>query len=256
MADTSGVDNLTSTSNGSSSLAGIQSAVDNLNAAKLEGTGIAGDIPTFPASGTALQDSGKTLPSGAIVGTTDTQTISNKTLTSPTISNPTTTGTDNGTQTLLNKIINAALNTISNITETMLSLSDVTTGNVSTSAHGFAPKAPNNTTNFLRGDGTWSPISGAYINGFGSWTSATADGSGHQVSSDGFLIGYATLSTTSAVNIYSDSSSTPSTLRQQLQTPNAAINAHMSFMMPVRKNDYYLIALNSNTCTVFFLSVS
>jgi len=37
-----------------------------------------------------------------------------------------------------------------------LSLSDVTTGNVSTSAHGFAPKAPNSTTQWLRGDGTWN----------------------------------------------------------------------------------------------------
>jgi hypothetical protein len=41
------------------------------------------------------------------------------------------------------------------ITETKLSLSDVTTLNVSTTTHGFVPKAPNNTTQFLRGDGTW-----------------------------------------------------------------------------------------------------
>ncbi len=39
--------------------------------------------------------------------------------------------------------------------ESNLSLSDTTTGNLSTSAHGFAPKAPNSTTQFLRGDATW-----------------------------------------------------------------------------------------------------
>ena len=40
-----------------------------------------------------------------------------------------------------------------------LSLSDVTTGNVSTTAHGFVPKAPNSTSQFLRGDATWATIS-------------------------------------------------------------------------------------------------
>lgn len=40
--------------------------------------------------------------------------------------------------------------------ESALSLSDVTTGNVSTSKHGFVPKAPNDTGKFLRGDGTWA----------------------------------------------------------------------------------------------------
>ncbi len=37
-----------------------------------------------------------------------------------------------------------------------LTVSDITTNNVSTSAHGFAPKAPNDTSEFLRGDGAWA----------------------------------------------------------------------------------------------------
>ena len=41
------------------------------------------------------------------------------------------------------------------ITEDALSLSDVTTGNVTKDKHGFAPKAPDDTTKYLRGDGTW-----------------------------------------------------------------------------------------------------
>lgn len=60
-----------------------------------------------------------------------------------------------GTQTLTNKTISGGSNTISGITETMLSTSDITTLNVSTTKHGFVPKAPNDTTKFLRGDGTW-----------------------------------------------------------------------------------------------------
>jgi hypothetical protein len=40
--------------------------------------------------------------------------------------------------------------------EAGLTLSDNTTNDVSTSKHGFTPKAPNDTTKFLRGDGTWA----------------------------------------------------------------------------------------------------
>ena len=42
------------------------------------------------------------------------------------------------------------------VTDALISLSDITTNNVSSTMHGFAPKAPNNTTTFLRGDGTWA----------------------------------------------------------------------------------------------------
>lgn len=41
------------------------------------------------------------------------------------------------------------------VTEAKLSLSDNTTANVSTSAHGFVPKAPNDTNKVLKGDGNW-----------------------------------------------------------------------------------------------------
>jgi hypothetical protein len=42
------------------------------------------------------------------------------------------------------------------VTDANLTTSDITTNNVSTTKHGFVPKAPNDTTKFLRGDGTWS----------------------------------------------------------------------------------------------------
>lgn len=50
--------------------------------------------------------------SGNIVGTTDTQTLSNKTLTSPTITDKTSTGNDTGTETLQNKTITNANNDV------------------------------------------------------------------------------------------------------------------------------------------------
>jgi hypothetical protein len=42
------------------------------------------------------------------------------------------------------------------VPEAGLNISDNTTGNVSTSAHGFCPKAPNDMSKFLRGDGAWA----------------------------------------------------------------------------------------------------
>jgi hypothetical protein len=42
------------------------------------------------------------------------------------------------------------------VTDANLVTSDITTNNVSTLKHGFAPKLPGNTTTFLRGDGTYA----------------------------------------------------------------------------------------------------
>lgn len=53
--------------------------------------------------------------------------------------------------------------TIANlVTDAIMTTSDVTTNNVSTSKHGFVPKAPNSTTQFLRGDATWATPSGPF----------------------------------------------------------------------------------------------
>lgn len=56
----------------------------------------------------------------------------------------------------------------STIREVDLSLSDVTTADVSTSKHGFTPKAPNDTSKYLRGDGTWAALSGSAVSGQGA----------------------------------------------------------------------------------------
>lgn len=45
------------------------------------------------------------------------------------------------------------------VTEAMQVLADNTTNDVSTSKHGYVPKAPNDTTKFLRGDATWAVLS-------------------------------------------------------------------------------------------------
>lgn len=45
-------------------------------------------------------------------------------------------------------------------TEAALSTTDITTNDVSTTKHGLTPKAPNDTTKFLRGDATWAAPAG------------------------------------------------------------------------------------------------
>lgn len=46
------------------------------------------------------------------------------------------------------------------VTDAKMVTSDITTNDVSPSKHGFVPKAPNDTSKFLRGDGTWAAVGG------------------------------------------------------------------------------------------------
>lgn len=54
----------------------------------------------------------------------------------------------------------ATLTNATGLPEGGLSLTDITTNNVSTSKHGFVPKAPNDATQFLNGTGAWSVPAG------------------------------------------------------------------------------------------------
>lgn len=117
-----------------------------------------------------------------VVGLDTSQTLTNKTLTSPvisTISNtgtltlPTSTDTLVGratTDTLTNKTLTTpTIGSFANanhnhqdsagggtLAEAALALTDITTNNSSTSKHGFLPKLDNNSAHFLDGTGAWS----------------------------------------------------------------------------------------------------
>ena len=52
------------------------------------------------------------------------------------------------------------------VTDANMTTTDITTNDVSTSKHGFAPKAPNDTTKFLRGDATWAVVSAGGLTNF------------------------------------------------------------------------------------------
>ena len=63
------------------------------------------------------------------------------------------------------------------VTDANMTTSDITTNDVSTAKHGFAPKAPNDTAKFLRGDGTWAvPASGGLTKFTEAETTAAPNG--------------------------------------------------------------------------------
>jgi hypothetical protein len=58
--------------------------------------------------------------------------------------------------------------------ESDLSVSDITTNNVSSTAHGFAPKVPNDATKFLNGTGAYSVPPGSGMSKYTtSWSAQT-----------------------------------------------------------------------------------
>src|ERR1035437_5076290 len=127
MSDVSGIDNLTSGSAGDVSLTGIKSAVDNLNAGKAESSAV---VPnTRQVAGHAL--SADVTVSKSDVGLGNVDNTSDATKNSANVA-------------LTNKTISGANNTLT-VREVDLSIADNTTANVSITAHGFVPKAPNNT---------------------------------------------------------------------------------------------------------------
>lgn len=65
-----------------------------------------------------------------------------------------------GTETLTNKTLVGANNSISGITEAMQTLADNTTNNASTSNHGYLKKLSNVSTEFMNGQGNWAVPAG------------------------------------------------------------------------------------------------
>lgn len=87
-------------------------------------------------------------------GTEDAKIVTPKAIADSTIARTKAAGTDITTGTDDTKYVTSKA--IKDAADGLITLTDVTTNNVSTTKHGFVPKAPNNTTTFLRGDGSWA----------------------------------------------------------------------------------------------------
>ena len=150
----------------------------NLNADKQEkpNGAVTNNVVLFGASN-VLVDSGKAVPAGVIVGTTDSQALTNKDLTSGTNTFPTALVTLTGSQTLSNKTLTAPIigdftNANHNhqnaaggdqIAEAAFSFTNITTANATSSQHGLLPKLSGVSTDVLHGDGTYGPAAATQI---------------------------------------------------------------------------------------------
>jgi len=162
MSDITGITNLNFSSAGDTSLTGIKAAVGNLNTDKAESSTLTAH------TGASVGIHGIT---GSAVGSTDTQTLTNKNLTSPTVS-----GTMTGTYGLEGANISGALNTLT-VRELDFLLADNVTANVSTSKHGLIPKLTNESGKFFSATGTYIPASATFKGIVGTYAGDTASGS-------------------------------------------------------------------------------
>jgi len=117
------------------------------------------------------------------------------------------------------------------VTDANLTTSDITTNNVSTTKHGFVPKAPNDTTKFLRGDGTWDvPASGGssipqsdliYVDAVNGVNDLTADRG--QIQKPYATVEYALANTTNTGTVTGDTTSGSATLTNVSSTANIQV---------------------------------
>lgn len=79
--------------------------------------------------------------------------------------------------------------------------------------------------------------------GFGAWTTITS-GTIYQAATDGFICGYGAVTNGSTLDMVTDASASPSTLRQYFASnsstgTNGGWGGTMPMMCPVRKGDYF-----------------
>lgn len=173
---------LTSGESGAASLTDINNNCSNLNTDKQEkGSGVTGNIPTFGASN-VLGDSGKAVPAGTIVGTTDTQALTNKTISGAT---PTELGYVAGVTSAIQTQINAKEPSITTLAVTKggtnvatLAAHGVVIGNGASAVNvtGAGTSGQVLTSNGAAADPTFQASAGTYKNGTTSYDVSTASG--------------------------------------------------------------------------------
>lgn len=118
-------------------------------------------------------------------------------------------------------ISDAGVVTVAQPTGSDLSLSDVTTNDVTTGRHGFAPKLPNDSSKYLDGTGAYSVPAGGGGGSSGNNNAlftSTADGANNALASDTTIIGTGVGSKTTAANYFVAGTSLMMVLRGTIST--------------------------------------
>lgn len=96
-------------------------------------------------------------------------------------------------------------------------------------------------------------IPGANIGGvFGAWVTKTV-GQIYQALTDGIVVYVGGGDSSAILQILTDSSSTPTTIRAT--NVGTAADSKATLVCPVRKNDYYKATTNENSYSLYFLSL-
>lgn len=98
--------------------------------------------------------------------------------------------------------------------------------------------------------GAWSPL----VTGFGAWVGSSF-GTTYQAANDGYVVAWGLqFGSSQNINGYTDSNSSPSTLRQTAGG-SSGVSVNDSIMMPVRKGDYWQVSENGpSSAAVYWIS--
>lgn len=118
---------------------------------------------------------------------------------------------------------------------------------------------PGNAHGMLHNDGAgnlgWElPVATA----FGSWDATKTIDTVYQAATDGFVCVYILNSVYTRVDLKTDSSATPATIRTCGAADQAAASLYDGICCPVKKNEYWNAArtVGSGTCTVYWIPVA
>ncbi len=176
MADITALTNQSSATDGATALAGIKTAVTNVNNGKADLAS-----PTF--TGTVTLPSGQALIAPAL-GTPASGVMTNVTGTASGLTAGTVTTNANLTGDVSSSG-NATTIGAGKVTEAMQVLADNTTNDASTSKHGYLLKLDNVATHFMDGTGAWSAPATSVVRKNGIATRAGDTSSGNQTIAHG-----------------------------------------------------------------------
>jgi len=224
----------------------VNTNFDNLNTDKAEGS----DLTAHTGATTGVHGI-----TGSVVGSTDTQTLTNKTLTTPSIASFTNAAHNHTNAAGGAQLTDAALSAAVTVSKGGTGQTSFTTNGVllGSATAPLAITATGTTGQVLTSTGGATPptFQTKAFTSLQAAAAATVDGAGHQVTKDSLLFGFFSQSGSGGNGqVYVDSNSTPTTQVAAFLDVGEGDTVG-SFCVAVKANDYYKISVSSCACTAF-----